>query len=108
VPTYEYTCGACGADQDIVQAMTDPTLTVCPLCSAEAMRKRFTNVGVVFKGSGFYRNDARSGSASTTEPKKADASSSKTPAEKSSSSTPAPASSPSSDSSSSASTSTKT
>ena len=60
MPTYEYTCSACGQDQDIVQAMSDPTLTVCPLCQAEALRKRFTNVGVVFKGSGFYRTDSRS------------------------------------------------
>ena len=59
MPTYEYSCGECGADQDIVQAMSDPTLTVCPLCNAASLRKRFTNVGVVFKGSGFYRNDAR-------------------------------------------------
>jgi putative FmdB family regulatory protein len=72
VPTYEYTCSECGADQDIVQAMSDPTLTVCPLCNAEALRKRFTNVGVVFKGSGFYRNDARTkDSKPATDTKKA-------------------------------------
>ena len=67
MPTYEYTCSACGQDQDIVQAMSDPTLTVCPLCQAEALRKRFTNVGVVFKGSGFYRTDARSSNSGKSE-----------------------------------------
>jgi len=72
VPTYEYVCDACGAEQEIVQAMTDPTLTVCPVCDKPSLRKVFTNVGVVFKGSGFYRTDSRaksdSGSGSTASP----------------------------------------
>ncbi|MFY9330599.1 MAG: FmdB family zinc ribbon protein [Candidatus Nanopelagicales bacterium] len=58
MPTYSYTCKDCGVNQDIVQSMSDPTLTVCPTCGGH-LRKLFNNVGVVFKGSGFYRNDAR-------------------------------------------------
>ena len=94
MPTYEYTCSACGQDQDIVQAMSDPTLTVCPLCQAEALRKRFTNVGVVFKGSGFYRTDARSantGKSETTSDSSAPAKSEKKESSTSSTATPSPA-----------------
>jgi putative FmdB family regulatory protein len=82
VPTYEYVCDECGAEQDIVQAMTDPTLTICPACDKPALRKVFTNVGVVFKGSGFYRTDSRaksdsgSGSTASSTPTKTDSSSS--------------------------------
>lgn len=105
MPTYEYTCSACGQDQDIVQAMSDPTLTVCPLCQAEAIRKRFTNVGVVFKGSGFYRTDARSSNTAKSEstsdtstPAKSEKKEASTP----STSTSSPATSTSSSSSSTA------
>jgi putative FmdB family regulatory protein len=59
VPTYEYRCDNCGELTEAVQSFTDPALTQCPQCHAEALRKVFGNVGVVFKGSGFYRNDAR-------------------------------------------------
>lgn len=97
MPTYEYTCGACGQDQDIVQSMTDPTLTVCPLCQAEELRKRFTNVGVVFKGSGFYRTDARSDAKKGTDATAADT---KKSADTSSSSSTAPATGSSSSASS--------
>jgi len=62
VPTYEYTCGSCDTKHDIVQKMTDPTLTECPSCGQPTLRKIFGGVGVVFKGSGFYRTDSRSGS----------------------------------------------
>lgn len=106
MPTYEYTCSACGQDQDIVQAMSDPTLTVCPLCQAEALRKRFTNVGVVFKGSGFYRTDARSSNTGKSDT----ASDSSTPAktEKKESSTPSTSTSSPAPSTSSSSNSTAT
>lgn len=60
VPTYAYTCTACGHAFDIHQSFSDEALTVCPECSGR-LRKVFSPVGVVFKGSGFYRNDARSG-----------------------------------------------
>jgi putative FmdB family regulatory protein len=59
MPTYEYTCSSCGTHHEIVQSMADPTLTVCPACGEEALRKQFSGVGVVFKGSGFYRTDSR-------------------------------------------------
>src|SRR6056297_3789460 len=61
VPTYEYTCASCDTKHDIVQRMTDPTLTDCPSCGKPTLRKVFGGVGVVFKGSGFYRTDSRSG-----------------------------------------------
>ena len=60
MPTYEYACGSCDAHHEIVQKMTDPTLTDCPDCGQPTLRKLFNGVGVVFKGSGFYRTDSRS------------------------------------------------
>jgi putative FmdB family regulatory protein len=59
VPTYEYQCTECQNTLEAVQSFSDDPLTVCPSCGASALRKRFGNVGVVFKGSGFYRNDSR-------------------------------------------------
>lgn len=64
VPTYQYVCGACGEPHEAVQSFADASLTTCPSCHAEALKKVFGSVGVVFKGSGFYRNDARAGGAS--------------------------------------------
>lgn len=61
MPTYAYACSSCGHRFDIYQAFTDDALTECPECGGP-LRKEFGNVGVVFKGSGFYRNDARKGS----------------------------------------------
>nr|WP_237686080.1 FmdB family zinc ribbon protein [Arthrobacter jiangjiafuii] len=58
VPTYAYACKDCGHAFDIQQSFTDNTLTVCPACSGN-LRKKFNSVGVVFKGSGFYRTDSR-------------------------------------------------
>jgi len=71
VPTYEYACSNCESNHEIVQSMSDPTLTTCPSCGQDTLRKQFGNVGVVFKGSGFYRNDSRdkksnTGSSSST------------------------------------------
>ncbi|OZB49011.1 MAG: FmdB family transcriptional regulator [Cellulomonas sp. 14-74-6] len=60
MPTYAYTCTTCGHAFDIHQSFSDEALTVCPECSGK-LRKVFSPVGVVFKGSGFYRNDARTG-----------------------------------------------
>src|SRR5258708_15523691 len=59
MPTYEYRCADCGADLEVVQAFTDDALTECPTCGG-ALRKLFGSVGISFKGSGFYKNDARS------------------------------------------------
>jgi putative FmdB family regulatory protein len=65
VPTYQYACTACGEQLEAVQAFTDAPLTECPACSGR-LRKVFSAVGVVFKGSGFYKTDSRAtaGSAS--------------------------------------------
>ncbi|HEX2263921.1 MAG TPA: FmdB family zinc ribbon protein [Pseudonocardiaceae bacterium] len=59
MPTYSYACTACEHHFDTVQKFTDPSLTDCPECSGR-LRKLFSSVGIVFKGSGFYRNDSRS------------------------------------------------
>jgi putative FmdB family regulatory protein len=58
VPTYQYACTECGHAFDIVQSFSENSLTVCPECSGR-LRKVFNAVGVVFKGSGFYRTDSR-------------------------------------------------
>ncbi|NHT18827.1 FmdB family transcriptional regulator [Cellulomonas sp. IC4_254] len=65
MPTYAYTCTECGHAFDIHQSFSDAALTECPACGGR-LRKVFSSVGVVFKGSGFYRNDSRSTSSSTT------------------------------------------
>jgi len=65
VPTYAYACTACGHAFEIVQSFSDDSLSVCPECEGR-LRKVFSSVGVVFKGSGFYRNDARAGAKSSS------------------------------------------
>ena len=58
MPTYQYRCTECGNDLEAVQKFSDPSLTECPTCHGQ-LRKVFNAVGVVFKGSGFYRTDSR-------------------------------------------------
>jgi putative FmdB family regulatory protein len=58
VPTYQYTCTECGEPLETVQKFADEPLTVCPACGGR-LRKVFSPVGIVFKGSGFYRTDSR-------------------------------------------------
>jgi putative FmdB family regulatory protein len=58
VPTYQYACTACGHQLEAVQSFTDEPLTECPSCAGR-LRKVFNSVGIVFKGSGFYRTDSR-------------------------------------------------
>lgn len=65
MPTYQYSCTECGHFFEAVQSFSDDSLTVCPECEGK-LRKVFNAVGVVFKGSGFYRTDNRSGSTSGT------------------------------------------
>ena len=65
MPTYSYACTECDNRFDVVQAFTDDTLTTCEQCSGR-LRKLFNSVGVVFKGSGFYRTDSRESSKSST------------------------------------------
>jgi putative FmdB family regulatory protein len=64
VPTYQYTCTDCGEPVEAVQKFTDDPLTVCAACGGR-LRKVFSPVGIVFKGSGFYRTDSRNGSSSS-------------------------------------------
>jgi putative FmdB family regulatory protein len=59
MPTYEYTCKECGEHLEVFQSFSEDPLTVCPRCGGE-LRKVFGNVGIVFKGSGFYKTDSRS------------------------------------------------
>ena len=69
MPTYQYACTACDERLEAVQSFTDAPLTQCPACGG-TLRKVFSAVGVVFKGSGFYKNDSRAktGSSDTSKP----------------------------------------
>ena len=60
MPTYQYACTECGERLEVVQRFSDDPLTVCSACGGK-LRKVFSPVGIVFKGSGFYRTDSRSG-----------------------------------------------
>jgi putative FmdB family regulatory protein len=62
VPTYEYVCRSCGEHLEVVQSFYDDPLASCPACGGE-LRKVFGSIGIVFKGSGFYKTDSRSGGA---------------------------------------------
>ncbi|MBH0776149.1 FmdB family zinc ribbon protein [Nocardia bovistercoris] len=79
MPTYSYACTQCDNRFDIVQSFSDEALTVCDQCSGK-LRKLFNSVGIVFKGSGFYRTDSRSGGSGSTasEPAKSESSSAST------------------------------
>ena len=63
MPTYQYRCTSCGEELEAVQKFTDPALTTCPACAGD-LRKVFSAVGVVFKGSGFYATDSRKAASS--------------------------------------------
>lgn len=89
MPTYQYACTVCGHQLEAVQSFSDDPLTECPECAGR-LRKQFSAVGVVFKGSGFYRTDSRSSSKAP--------SSSSTPSTSSSSPSTTTSSSSSSDS----------
>ena len=91
MPTYQYACTECGHEFEAVQKFSDDALTECPSCTGK-LRKVFSAVGVVFKGSGFYRTDSRAGSSSEKK-------SGSTSSEKSSSDSSASSSSSSSSSS---------
>ncbi|WP_316742009.1 FmdB family zinc ribbon protein [Streptomyces sp. MK7] len=103
MPTYQYQCTECGEGLEAVQKFTDDALTECPNCGGR-LKKVFSAVGIVFKGSGFYRNDSR-GSSSSSSPASSK-SSSGSGASSSGSSGSGSGSSPSSSSSSSSSSST--
>ncbi|MBL7254735.1 FmdB family transcriptional regulator [Actinoplanes sp. LDG1-01] len=105
MPTYQYACTECGHQLEAVQSFSDAALTECPNCQGK-LRKVFNSVGIVFKGSGFYRNDSRSGNvgaekSGSNESTKKDAAASSTPSSTSSTSTSSSGDSSSSSSSSS-------
>ena len=90
MPTYQYTCTECGEPVEALQKFTDAPLTVCSACGGR-LRKVFSPVGIVFKGSGFYRTDSRNGASSAAaaaaaKDKQSGDSSAKTPATESTSS----------------------
>ena len=100
MPTYQYACTECGHEFEQFQSFSEDALTVCPVCEGK-LRKLFNAVGVVFKGSGFYRTDSRKESssstpASTPSSTPAAASTTSKPSESSSSSTSSPKTSSSS------------
>ncbi|HXF03054.1 MAG TPA: FmdB family zinc ribbon protein [Arthrobacter sp.] len=67
MPTYAYACKDCTHAFDIQQSFSDDSLTVCPECGGN-LRKKFNSVGVVFKGSGFYRTDSRDAAKASSVP----------------------------------------
>ena len=103
MPTYQYACTECGHSFEQFQSFSEDALTVCPECDGR-LRKLYNAVGVVFKGSGFYRTDSRS-DASSSAPASTSASTSKSPSSSSSSSDGGSSSSTAASSSSSSSTS---
>lgn len=101
MPTYQYACTTCEQELEAVQKFTDDALTDCPQCTGR-LRKVFSAVGVVFKGSGFYRNDSRPSESAKSESAKtgaASGSSSNGSSDSTSSSKESSSSSPSSTSS---------
>ncbi|MFF3511992.1 FmdB family zinc ribbon protein [Streptomyces sp. NPDC002573] len=100
MPTYQYQCTECGEGLEAVQKFTDDALTECPNCGGR-LKKVFSAVGIVFKGSGFYRNDSR-GSSSSSSPASSSKSSGSSSSGSSSSSTGSGSSSGSTTSSSAA------
>lgn len=100
MPTYSYACTECANRFDSVQAFSDDALTECPQCSGR-LRKLFGKVGVVFKGSGFYRTDSRESTKTSSNGSAKSSSESTSSSEKSSSSSSDSSSSASSSSASS-------
>ncbi|MFJ3825386.1 FmdB family zinc ribbon protein [Streptomyces nodosus] len=98
MPTYQYQCTECGEGLEAVQKFTDDALTECPSCGGR-LKKVFSAVGIVFKGSGFYRNDSR-GSSSSSSPASSKPSSSSSASSSASTSSSASSSSSGSGSSS--------
>jgi putative FmdB family regulatory protein len=91
VPTYQYRCTECGGELEAVQKFTDEPLTVHEDCGGR-LRKVFSPVGIVFKGSGFYRTDSRQGSSAAEPASTSSTSGEKSGSEKGSSSSESPSS----------------
>jgi putative FmdB family regulatory protein len=68
MPIYAYRCVACGHAKDVLQKMSDPQLTQCPACGAEAFQKQVTAAGFQLKGSGWYATDFKGGSTAAATP----------------------------------------
>jgi putative FmdB family regulatory protein len=103
MPLYDYQCKDCGHEFEAQQAFTDDALTECPSCGG-ALKKKFGSVGIAFKGSGFYKNDARGSSSTSSSSSTSTTGSSDSSSSSSTSSTSATPSSPKTDSGSSSST----
>ncbi|GAA4534746.1 MULTISPECIES: FmdB family zinc ribbon protein [Nonomuraea] len=88
MPTYQYACNDCAEQLEVVQKFSDDALTVCPACEGQ-LRKVFSAVGIVFKGSGFYKTDNRSSSGSSSSSSSKSDSSSSSKSESKSDSKPA-------------------
>ena len=73
MPIYAYRCGACGHSRDVLQKLSDPLLTTCPACGAEAFTKQVTAAGFQLKGSGWYVTDFRDNGSGKKSETKADA-----------------------------------
>lgn len=86
MPTYEYQCTSCDHGFEVAQKFSDDPLETCPECGGK-LRKVFGSVGIVLKGSGFYKTDSRSSSSASTPPGPSSSSSSSTSTDKGSSST---------------------
>src|SRR3546814_7938240 len=86
MPTYEYRCKSCGHEMDVQQAFSDQPLDTCPECEGPLL-KVYGNVGIAFKGSGFYKNDARGGSKKSSTSSSSTSSDTSSPAGDSGSST---------------------
>ncbi|MFN3436625.1 MAG: FmdB family zinc ribbon protein [Acidovorax sp.] len=90
MPIYAYKCGSCGHAKDVLQKISDPLLTVCPACGAEAFTKQVTAAGFQLKGSGWYVTDFRGGNSGAPATPAADAKPGST-TESASSAAPSPA-----------------
>jgi putative FmdB family regulatory protein len=77
MPTYQYRCKQCDHELEVVQSFSDEPLTTCPECEG-ALKKVYGNVGISFKGSGFYKTDSRGGSSKKAAAPKSDTSSDST------------------------------
>lgn len=80
MPLYAYKCSTCGHARDVLQKMSDPVLTVCPACGADAFAKQLTAAGFQLKGSGWYATDFKGGAASAPAPAAAASAEQATPA----------------------------
>ena len=84
MPTYEYACKSCGEHLEVVQSFKDDALTTCPNCGGD-LRKVFGNIGITFKGSGFYKTDSRSSKSASSSSSTAPSSTSESSSSKSTS-----------------------